>query len=152
MVDWLVYFVATVVVGSLLAFIIAMFKVGPGKPEFSFGKALAACLVFVGAGPFVYVEALSRMKRPMLEPAIHAWFQHDGAIDGKLVGEKVLLCSADSATVLLIGQERSTWGGWDRPIVRLRLGREKGKWAAKEATVLRSFRLDKDEFIFPPYQ
>ena len=152
MVDWLVYLVGTVVVGSLVAFVIAMFKVGPGKPEFSFGKTLAACLLLVGAIPFGYVEFLSRSKGPALRSAIHEWYRRDDAIEGKLVAQKVLSFTGTSATVLVIGKEQSDWGGWDRPIVRLRLAKEGGKWEVGEATVLRSFRLGKDEFIFPPYQ
>lgn len=152
MVDWLVYLVATTVVGSVVAFVIAMFKVGPGKPEFSFGKTLAVCLVLVGAAPFGYVEYLTRSKGPALRVAIHEWYRHDDAIDGKLVSQKVLAFSGSAATVLVIGKERSDWGGWDRPIVRLKLAKSGKAWQIEEATVLRSFRLGKDEFIFPPYQ
>lgn len=152
MVDWLVYLVATVVVGSLVAFVIAMFKVGPGKPEFSFGKTLAFCLLGAGATPFLYVEYMTRTKGPALQSAIHAWFRADDSIEGKLVGQKVLSMSGNSATVLVIGQEKSDWGGADRPIVRLHLTREGGKWTTDGAKILRSFRLGKDEFVFPPYQ
>ncbi len=152
MVDWLVYLVGTTVVGSLVAFVIAMFKVGPGKPEFSFGKTLGACLLIVGALPFGYVEYLSRSKGPALRSAIHEWYRSDDAIEGKLVGQKVLAFTGSTATVLVIGQERSDWGGTDRPIIRLKLAKEGGKWKAEGAQVLRSFRLGKDEFIFPPYQ
>lgn len=152
MVDWLVYLVGTGVVGTLVAFVIAMFKVGPGKPEFPFVKALLVCLVVAGVAPFGYVEFLSRSKGPLLRSAVHEWYRRDDAIEGKLVASKVLNFTGSGATVLVIGKERSDWGGYDRPIVRLHLAKQGNKWEVDDTVVLRSFRLNKDEFIFPPYQ
>ncbi len=151
MIDWLVYGTAATVVGGLLALVVAMFKVGPGKPEFSFLRCLGLCLLLTWGGPFAYVEAMTRSKGPELRKAVHDWYEKDPSIDGKLVGQKVLACGPKGATVLVIGSERAIWGT-DRPIVRLRLERKGAGWAVAETKVLRSSRLDKDEFIFPPYQ
>ena len=152
MVDWLVYLVVTVVAGGLAAFVIAMFKVGPGKPDFSFGRALALCLLASGTGPFLYVEALTRAKLPTLGPTVRKWYAQDNSITGKLVSTKILSCTGDRATALLIGQEKESWGGHDRPVVKLSLVRKGTTWRVEGAKVLRSVRLGRDEMVFPPYQ
>ena len=151
-IDWIVYLVVTVVAGGLLSFAIALFKVGPGRPDFPFAKVAAGCLALTTAGPFLFVEAQTRLRRDALAPAVRAWYARSDDITGALVGMKVLLCTPTRATVLVIGREPAMWGD-DRPIVRLTLVRKAGAaWSVGDAQVLRSGRLDKDEFVMPPYQ
>ena len=151
MIDWLVYGTATTVLGGLFAFVISIFKVGPGKPEFPFLRCLGLCLLFTWSAPFAYVEAMTRAKGPELRKAVHDWYQKDPSINGKMVGMKVLACNGKTATALVIGSEKAVWGE-DRPIAKLKLERAGVEWRVSDTNLLRSSRLDKDEFIFPPYQ
>lgn len=151
-IDWLAYILGTLVIGGGLAVVIAMFKIGPGKPEFSFGKALAACLLLVGSAPFLFVEGLTRAKLPAIAPAVAAWYKTSNSLSGKIVAKKVLWSTHNRATVLVIGQEPEDWGGMDRPAILLTVENDKGAWRVTRERVMRSIRLDKDEFMFPPYQ
>lgn len=152
MIDWLAYVFGTLVIGGGLAVLVAMFKIGPGKPEFSFGKALAISLVLVGGTPFLFIEGLSRTKLPQLNHAIATWYDSSNSLTGKIVSKKVLWASGDKATILVIGEEPEDWGGMDRPAIQLLAERKNGSWSVTRERVMRSIRLDKDEFMFPPYQ
>lgn len=152
MIDWLAYILGTVVIGGGAAVVLAMFKIGPGKPEFSFGKALAACLTLVGATPFLFIEGVTRAKMPQYASAVSTWYRSSDSLTGKIVSKKVLWSTRDKATLLVIGEEPEDWGGMDRPAIQLTLEREKGAWRVTRERVMRSIRLDKDEFMFPPYQ
>lgn len=157
MVDWLVYLVSGGFAGLVVAFVYAMFKVGPGKPEFNFVRCVAFCLACTLGGPFAFVEFQTKTHGPKLKKAVKEYFNSSDCV---LIGEisyiKVLTTTKKTATVLLVGKELESWGGYDRPVMKLYMknkGTEiKPDWYVAKDDLLRSARLNKDNFVWPPYQ
>lgn len=159
MIEWLVYLITGAAAGFGLAFLVALFKVGPGKPEFPFGRALLICLALTWVGPFAYVEVETKLHRAQLEPVIHEYFDsEDCPLQGKLKYFKVLYATNDVAYVYVTADEPQDWGGADTPLVKLKLKRsgkatsKGGGWEVAASRVLRSDRLQKDSVVWPPYQ
>jgi len=160
MIDWLVYGLTGGFAGVIFAFVVAMFKVGPGKPEFPFFKWAAVSVILVLSAPFGFVEFNTRQYRAEFDKQIDQWYLNTDYISDSGAGSgidywKVLLKTDRKAIVLVIGKEKESWGGFDRPIVRLNWLKDgKGKWQidSDRVEVLRSARLDKDEIVWPPYQ
>ncbi len=160
MIEWLVYLLTGAFAGFALAFGYSLFKVGPGKPEFPFGRALLACLAITWGGPFLYVEANTKLHQRALEPVVKDYFNGDDCeLRGTMKYFKVLFATNDYAIVYLVANEPQDWGGTDAPLVKLTLkkkakgGLQKlGNWQVDDAKIVRSDRLQKDSVVWPPYQ
>jgi hypothetical protein len=158
MIDWLVYLVTGGFAGVVLSFGIAFFKVGPGKPEFNFGRCILCCLAFTLGGPFLYVEYQSRTYAKQINPVVKTFFNSpDCPLIDKIGAIKILHAGKSTAHVLLIGKELESWGGYDHPVMKLKLTRSnpenpKSKWRVTKSEILRSSRLNKDNFVWPPYE
>ncbi|MBI1333357.1 MAG: hypothetical protein JST12_06900 [Armatimonadetes bacterium] len=160
MIEWLVYLLTGAFAGFVLAFGIALFKVGPGKPEFAFGKALLACLAVAWVGPFGYVEVMTKLHEQALEPVVKDYFTSDDCpIQGTMKYFKVLYATNNTAVVYLVSNEPQDWGGNDSPLVKLKLkhsptaaNAKMGGWEVTSTKLLRSDRLQKDSVVWPPYQ
>ncbi len=155
MIDWLVYLATGGVLGAVLAFVIALFRVGPGKPDFPFAKVAASCILFTLGSPYAYMWYMGKQYRPSLVPVVKNYFySNDCPLEGKIEEIRIMHVSKATAFVLLVSQEPESWGGYDHPIVRLKLARNEknGKWFVQKDEVLRSSRLNKDEMIWPPFK
>jgi hypothetical protein len=158
MIDWLVYLATGGFAGIVLSFGIALFKVGPGKPEFNFGRCFIVCMLITLGGPFAYVEYQTRTYGKQISPVVKNYFNSsDCPLVDKIGAIKVLHTTKNTAHVLLIGKELESWGGYDRPVMKLKLTKSnpdnpKSVWSVSKGEVLRSARLNKDNFVWPPYQ
>lgn len=160
MIEWLTYLMTGGIAGIVSAFVFALFKVGPGKKEFSFGKAVLIALLITWGGPFAYVEVVTKMKGRELTPIVNDYFSsNDCPLEGTLKYFKVLYSAKDVAIVYVVAKEPQDWGGTDSPLVRLKLKKSNapltkkvGGWEVVKSEVLRSDRLQKDTIVWPPYQ
>lgn len=155
MIDWLVYLATGGVLGAVLAFVIALFKVGPGKPDFPFAKVAAACILFTLGAPFAYMWYMGKQYKSTIVPVVKNYFLSPRCpLEGKIEEIRVMHVTKSTAFVLLVSQEPESWGGYDHPIMRLKLTRDDktGKWVVQKGEVLRSSRLNKDEMIWPPFK
>lgn len=158
MIDWLVHLAIAGFAGGILAFGISIFKVGPGKPEFPFFKVLAACMLLTIGGPFGYVEYQTRQQKPTLFPVVKAYFNSERCpLEGSIENIKILHVTRNSAYAYLISKEKESWGGYEYPIMRLKLSKSvlkkngKEQWSVVKGEVLQSSRLNKDNLVWPPY-
>ena len=156
MVDWLVYLMSGGFAGVILAFIIALFKVGPGKPEFNFGKCCAFCLLFTIGAPFAYIETQTRMHSGDIKVAIKKYFDDECTSAEEIDYIKILHATRTNAIGLIVGKDKESWGGYDRPVIRVYLSshQKAGRtiWHVEKEDVLRSSRLNKDSLVWPPFQ
>lgn len=160
MIEWLAYLFSGAVIGGIGAFIFALFKVGPGKPEFAFWKAIAGGLIVTWVGPFAYFEVITKMHHDDVMPVAQDFFDSaDCPLKGTLKYIKVLYQTDKLSYIYLVGNEPQDWGGTDAPVIRLTLKKEKGKssdklhgWEVTKSEILRSDRLNKDNLVWPPYQ
>jgi hypothetical protein len=159
MIEWLAYLFSGAVIAGVGAFIFALFKVGPGKPEFAFWKAIAGALAITWAGPFAYIEVITKLHREDVLPVAQDFFDSsDCPLKGTLKYIKVLHQTDKVSYIYLVGNEPQDWGGTDSPVIRLTLkkqGKVTGKlhgWEVTKSELLRSDRLQKDSIVWPPYQ
>ena len=155
MIDWLVYLATGGVLGAIIAFVIALFKVGPGKPDFPFGKVAFACIFLTLTSPYAYMWYMGKTHKIAIEPVVKSYFRSARCpLEGKIEEIRVMHVTKSSAYVLLVSQEPESWGGYDHPIMKLKMSRHKktAKWFVEKGEVLRSARLNKDEMIWPPFK
>ena len=160
MIEWLAYLFSGAVIAGIGAFIFGLFKVGPGKPEFAFWKAIAGALAITWVGPFAYVEVLTKIHRDDVTPVVQDYFDSsDCPLKGKIKYIKVLYQTDKVSYVYLVGDEPQDWGGNDSPVVKLTLKKQNSKisgkfhgWEVSKFKILRSDRLQKDSLVWPPYQ
>lgn len=159
MIEWLAYLFSGAVIAGVGAFIFALFKVGPGKPDFAFWKAIVVALTITWVGPFAYFEVITKLHGAEVQPAVKDFFESDDCpFTGTLKYIKVLHQTEKVSYVYLVGNEPQDWGGTDAPVIRLtlkKLGKATGKfngWEVTKSEILRSDRLQKDSLVWPPYQ
>jgi hypothetical protein len=159
MIEWLAYLFSGAVIAGVGAFIFALFKVGPGKPDFAFWKAIVCALTITWVGPFAYFEVITKMHKDDVYPAVKDYYESsDCPLTGTLKYIKVLHQTEKVSYVFLVGNEPQDWGGTDAPVIRVtlkKLGKSTGKlhgWEVTKSELLRSDRLQKDSLVWPPYQ
>ena len=161
MIEWLAFLFSGAIVAGIGAFIFGLFKVGPGKPEFAFWKAIVGALAITWVGPFAYVEVITRMHKTDVEPVVKDFFDGDDCpLRGTMKYFKVLYQTDQLSYVYLVGNEPQDWGGTDAPVLRLTLKKEKNAkvsskmhgWEVSKFEIIRSDRLNKDGLVWPPYQ
>jgi hypothetical protein len=160
MIEWLAYLFSGAVIAGIGAFIFGLFKVGPGKPEFAFWKAIVGALAITWVGPFAYVEVITRLHKNDILPVVQDFFDSsDCPLRGTLKYVKVLYQTDKTSYVYLVGNEPQDWGGTDSPVIKLTLQKSGGKvsgklhgWEVTKFNIIRSDRLNKDSLVWPPYQ
>jgi hypothetical protein len=155
MIDWLVYLATGGILGAIIAFVIAMFKIGPGKPEFPMAKVTLACILFTLGSPFAYMWIQGKRYKAVLLPTVKNYFRSERCpLQGKIEEVRIMHVAKNTAYVLLVSREAESWGGYDYPIMKIKMGRNEksGKWYVDKGIVLRSSRLNKDELIWPPFK
>jgi hypothetical protein len=122
-------------------------KKGDSKPWL----VLLGFFVFVFALPFIYTETLTKMIGPKVATAVKEVY--DGSdIQGPMRYFRVIGYRPDKdASVLVVGSERESWGGTDRPVLSVHLVKEGSDWKADSYHIVSCERLNKDGYTFPPY-
>ena len=147
----LFYTCSCAVIAGILTVLSTVFrpihKKGDSKPW------CAAFLFFavVFAVPYAYTEGLTKLYGSKMQSVIKETY--DGSeIQGPMRYFRVIGYRPDKeATALVIGSEKESWGGTDRPVVSVHLVMEKGKWKADSYKIVSCDRLNKDGYTFPPY-
>lgn len=160
MIEWLAYLFSGAVIAGIGAFIFALFKVGPGKPDFAFWKAIVGALTITWAGPFAYFEVITKMHLTDVKPVVEDFFESsDCPLKGTIKYIKVLHQTEKVSYVYLVGNEPQEWGGTDAPVLKITLKKQNGKssnkfhgWEVYKFQIMRSDRLQKDNLVWPPYQ
>ncbi len=137
--------------GIILSMLIQLLRPMKNRLESNSPLVCLFCLLFTFTAPFAYVEILTKMKGNEIKDAVALGYQ-DMPIEGGLHYFRILSWSGDRAKVLVVGEEKESWGGLDRPMATLILSRERQGWKTDNFNMLHSERLDKDSIMFPPYR
>ncbi len=145
----LFYAIGCFVLASLLTITKTMLKPSHTRDD---NRAWITFLVFffvVGAGPYVFMEVMTKMKGPSMERAVKAAYA-DSEVQGPMKYYKVRYCFGDTASVYVVGKELQSWGGYDYPVLALNMKLEKGEWKAESFKAVDFPRVNKDGIVFPP--
>ncbi|MFI5384657.1 MAG: hypothetical protein ACHQ50_00905 [Fimbriimonadales bacterium] len=122
-------------------------KKGDSKPWY----AMLTFFVIVFSIPYAYTEGLTGLYGNNMKAAIEDAYGGSD-IQGPMHYFRIIGYRPDKeATALVIGSERESWGGTDRPILSVHLVKEGDKWTADTYEIVACDRLNKDGYAFPPY-
>lgn len=144
------YLIGCFFVAVILTIIVAMFRPIKQHDDFRSWRVTLALLLLAVAGPYGYGEVMTRMHGAPMEPAVRQLVE-DAEVRGELEYFKVLTFSDAGARVIAVANERSDWGGIERPVIAINMVKEDGEWVAKEYNFVNSFKRGKDSVSLPPY-
>lgn len=120
------------------------------RHEVNAGRAFLVFFALTHAAPFAYVEVLTKLTGEGLYDAVVRGYEH-GPVEGPMEYYRIISKRGTHAKAIVVGTERNSWGGTDRPVLWLELDQTDGIWKTSSYKVAYSERLDKDSVIFPPY-
>ena len=146
----LFYCIGCFFIAGILTFFTAMFRPIQDKGESRPWRAFIVWMVLVTAAPYVYAEVLTQTVGKNMTKAIKEGYD-SADIQGKMQTYKVIWYTPTTAKVIVIGLEKVSWGGTDRPLAVLNLKKDGQTWKVDSYRLVYSDRLNKDGISFPPY-
>lgn len=146
----LFYAIGCFFVAGILTFISTMFRPIQDKGESRPWRAFIVWMILVLSAPYVYAEILTQTVGKSMTKAIKEGYDSVD-INGPMQTSKVIWYTPHSAKVIVIGLEKVSWGGTDRPIAVLNLKKDGLNWKVDSYRLVYSDRLNKDGISFPPY-
>lgn len=150
MFGFILYIGAAFVASGLLTLFVTMFR--PIQVNGGDGSSKIWVTLFIACSllPYAFFEAQTALVGGSMMEAVQEAVDEEG-IDGKYAFYKVLGYTGNRAYVLAIAEEPSTWGGVDRPAIRMTLERTGDRWSLSDSRVIYSDNRNQDGVIFPPY-
>ncbi len=147
----LIYLVLSVFAGFILSFFWLTFRSTKKRGDHAPYWTIFLCVLITTVGPFIFVEALTKLFGKPLEAAIKRAYV-EGPIEGKFKYYKIRWYTGSKASALIVGEERANWGGTDRPIMSVDLVKNKGEWDVESYKLIYSDRKNRDGLVMPPYK
>lgn len=149
----LIYLVFTVVAGIILSFLALTFRSTKKRGDGSPFLTIFFVFFLTVAGPFIYVEIMTKAVGKNLEHAIKtAYLSSPVGTKAKYQYYRVTWYTGSTAKAIAVGEEKANWGGTDRPVIGVDLKREGLTWKPTAYSVIWSDRLNKDGLVMPPYR
>lgn len=149
MLGLIAYLLGTGAAAGLMTFLYGILVPIRNRGEFRSWRVWAVMLVLVGFAPYLWMAfATARWGAPMkpiVESTVHQLHFSEG-----LQYYRVWSIGKQKATVLAVANDRYSWGGRDRAIVRIYLVENEGRWEADSYQVLQSGVQNKDGIVLPP--
>jgi len=146
----LFYTIGCFFIAGILTFVSQMFRPIQDKGESRPWRAFIVWMVLVLSAPYVYAEVLTRTVGTSMVKAIKEGYDSVD-IRGDMQTYKVIWYTPNTAKVIVIGLEKVSWGGTDRPLAVLNLKKDGQTWKVDTYRLVYSDRLNKDGISFPPY-
>ncbi len=109
-----------------------------------------AMFILANAAPYAFFEGLSQFIGNELKSVVEETLDIE-KIDGDLMYYKVLFYNGTMANVVIVAEEASSWGGTDRPVMRLIAKREGSEWEYVSSNIVFSDNRNIDGVVFPPF-
>ncbi|MBN9504295.1 MAG: hypothetical protein BGO01_03920 [Armatimonadetes bacterium 55-13] len=144
------YAIGCFFLAGILTFISTMFRPIQDKGESRPWRAFFVWMVLCMGTPYIYSEILTRSLGPKMDKSIR--YAYDSLdITGPMQYYRVIWTTGNSAKVIVVGLEKQSWGGKDRPLAAFNMIKEGEKWKVQNYRLVYSDRLNKDGISFPPY-
>lgn len=150
MFGFILYIGAAFVMSGFFTLIVTMFR--PIQVNGGNGSSRIWVTLFVLCSllPYAFFEVQTALVGGPMKEAVQEAVDEEG-IDGHYAFFKVLTYTGSTAHVLAIAEEPSTWGGTDRPAVRMTLQKTGDKWTLADSHLVYSDNRNQDGVVFPPY-
>lgn len=146
----IVYMIGCAFVAGVLASLLIMFKPVKERDETRPWRTFGLVYIVVLIAPYCYIEALTRSYGKPMESAISKAYDATN-FTGPLKYYRVMSCRNSTARVLLIGSDKTDWGGDDTPVVSVQMVKDGDHWKAETYKVLTSGKLNQDNLVLPPF-
>lgn len=144
------YLGACIAVAGFLTIIFALFRPIQSRGEMKSWRTATILFVVVSALPYLWAEILTRAVGSNMEARVKQVLS-ELEIPGGLQFYRVIGYSGKRARVIAVGLEYESWGGADRPVVAITMGRSGNGWRAESYTVVTSSKRNMDGSTLPPY-
>lgn len=150
MIGVLAYIAASVITSSVLSFIWIVSRPVHVRDEMRSWRVWFGMFAFVVFGPYIGFEVMTKRFGPPMKKAVENAII-DAEIEGDLQYYKVTWFSGEKAKVVAVAEEKSSWGGITKPVLKVNLVKENGKWKADSYELVVSEKENKDGMVFPPF-
>jgi hypothetical protein len=144
------YFLACLVVAFGLTFLLSMLRSVKKTDDFKSWRWIIGFFVFVAVAPYVYADVMTRMHGGGMEKAVKAVLKA-GEVNGKLSYYRVMKSGENEADIVIVADEKGTFGTPERATIQATLVKEKGEWRAKKFDFINSFKRGRDSATIPPF-
>lgn len=146
----IVYIGACLVVSGFLTFMYVITRPVKNRDEIRSWRVWIATFLVTAFLPYAAFEAQTRMVGDQIRSAVQEAAEIEG-IDGDVKYYKVLYYDGSDAHVTVVGEEPSSWGGTDHPVLRVKLTKRNGSWDVAYSNIVYSDNRNIDGVVFPPF-
>lgn len=144
------YVVVCAVAAGVLTTLYALLSPIRDRGEMRSWRVWMALWFVIGIAPYAWCEFATRKWGGPMRPAVEEVFDALPFTEG-LAGYRVWTLRNGKAQLHAVGKDKLSWGGSDRPIVRIDLKQVGTGWEVDSYEVIVSQRMDRDGFILPPF-
>jgi hypothetical protein len=144
------YFVVCLFIGFGLTVIVAAFRPVKKHDDFKSWRWTAFFTMLCLGAPYAYAEVMTNKHGAPMQKAVESVIRA-GKVKGKLAYYKVLKADENTASVIIVGREKTTTNPSESVVMSADLVKKDGKWRAREYRFVDSFQRNRDGFTFPPY-
>jgi hypothetical protein len=147
----ILYIASAFGIAALLSFLYIVTRPIHARGELKSWYVFSLVFALALSLPYGAFEIFTKKFERDLKPAVQAAMD-DAGIEGDMAYFKVLYSDGKTAKVMAVGEEKNSWGGTDRPVVRISLAKNpKGKWKADTYFIISSDNRNKDGVVYPPF-
>lgn len=138
------------VVAAIITLIYALTRPIKDRGEMKTWRVLLTALIVVGALPYGWCEALTRLYGKNMQAPVEGVIQ-ELQFNGGLRYFRILSYNGKKARVVAVGQDNQDWGGTEQPVVAINLVKSGNRWTAESYNVVNSLARNKDSYTLPPF-
>lgn len=144
------YLIGCLVVAFVLTFVVSMFRSVKKTDDFKSWRWILAIFFVVTGAPYLYADVMTRMHGAGMEKAVKSVLKA-GEVRGTLAYYRVMKSGDTEADVVIVADEKGTFGTPERATIQAKLVKVDGEWKAKKFDFVNSFKRGRDSATIPPF-
>lgn len=146
----IVYMIGCAFVAGILASVFIMLKPVKDRDDTKPWRTFILVYLFVIASPYAYIEVVTRSYGQSMEAALNKAYDAT-SFTGPMRYYRVMSCRKDTARCIIVGTDKTEWGGDDTPVMSVNMIKDGDKWKADSYKILTSGKLNQDSLVLPPF-
>lgn len=150
MLGMMFYVAGCFVASAVLTFLLVVLRPIEARDEMRSWRTWLVMFVLTIAGPYIYADGLTRYVGPEIADSVDeaVW---EAGVEGRLQYYRIVKFDGEKARVIAVSEEDADWGGTERPVVAMSLGKGKHGWEVESVKVVNSDSRNADGWTFPPF-